>query len=494
MNSKQSAQELFYKRIAVVVLTLVVVAASLLVLGSAFSKNDVRVYTQPVVEWAETEYGVVLPASNVSDERTFEADSAIDGNPESCWCVNTDQDGGAGAQIMIGLEQECIVSGVKLINGNVYLPEEDLFKRNGQVKNFTLTFSDGSQKSFTAAYNDSAATEYEYFHFDEPVLTEYISLTVDDGYAGEKFPQNVCITEIAVYRGNPSELQEEATQAEPTSVLQEEVTEVTEAVTEQEDTTQTELVNDHPEIKKWGIVSYETPAGAGVNVRKSPSSLSTLLTTLAEGTLLLYYPDTVTGDYVYCLFTESDEVTEGWIMTKYVVAQDDSLNVYGAYSRFLEEAQNTLTLGDALAAVDDINDDDVPELLVSGWDDCVIVFAYDFAEGEVYELVRKPMGKGYDMTAMYSKSLHRVVFPSASTGGEVYEILEFTADTTEQYLLLEYENGKFTENGEAVYMKDGKSITKGSYSVQLAVIRNTYKKIDTSIEDMIAELEERIKE
>lgn len=151
----------------------------------------------PVIVSALTVTGDVLPSSNVSGTRSFDADQAVDGDPESCWCVSCNE-GGAGAQIRFNLDGKSAVRGIKLINGNLFQPEDDIYKSNGQIKHFTLTFSNGSTKSFTASYNSDADKGYETFTFDKPIETSYIILTVDSAYVGAKYTSNVCLGEFAV--------------------------------------------------------------------------------------------------------------------------------------------------------------------------------------------------------------------------------------------------------------------------------------------------------
>ncbi len=153
---------------------------------------------KPKILRAVTLTGQELGSSNISSTRRFDASQAIDGNPESCWCVNTAKKGGLGARIKFELKNSSSVSGVKIINGNIYSPQDRLYENNGQIKNFTLYFSDGSSKSFAASFNNATA-DYEYFTFGETVVTDYIILVVGDGYPGFKFGENVCIGEFDVY-------------------------------------------------------------------------------------------------------------------------------------------------------------------------------------------------------------------------------------------------------------------------------------------------------
>lgn len=157
-------------------------------------------YPAPVIISATTLYGDVLPSSNVNINRSFDADKTIDGYYDSCWCVTTGNEAGAGGKIRYDLQAKSKLSGVKLVNGNLYKPvEEELYLLNGQVEYFTLTFSDGSKKQFLASYNRSAAGDFQYFTFDTPVYTDYIIFTVDTGYPGEYYGGNVCLGEFDVF-------------------------------------------------------------------------------------------------------------------------------------------------------------------------------------------------------------------------------------------------------------------------------------------------------
>ena len=153
----------------------------------------------PQIALASTLTGSVLGASNMNSARTFDASQAIDGNPETCWCVNTAEQGGAGAKIILTLEETALVSGIRMINGNTYLPQESLYSENGQIRTFTLTFSSGESQSYTAAYNGDGSATWQTISFDEPVETDSIILRVDSGYIGDPFQTNVCLGEIEVF-------------------------------------------------------------------------------------------------------------------------------------------------------------------------------------------------------------------------------------------------------------------------------------------------------
>ncbi len=158
-----------------------------------------EVSSTPYISSASTLAGTVLPASNEDSRRSFGADKAIDNAYDSCWCVNTSSEGGAGAKIQFNLADTSYVNGVRIINGNNFHPEEGIFRSNGQVKSFTVTFSDGSSHTFTASYNGNQRNTFEDFALPAPVKTDYIILTVNSGYVGAKYTTNVCLGEFDVY-------------------------------------------------------------------------------------------------------------------------------------------------------------------------------------------------------------------------------------------------------------------------------------------------------
>ncbi len=152
----------------------------------------------PVISSAKTLKGTVLPSSNVSSSRSFGANQAIDGNPETCWCVNTSGSGGAGASIQFTLQGTASVNGIIVVNGNTYLPDEFLYQSNGQIKQCTLTFSDGSKKIIQMDYN-YGSSQSVMIPFDTPVITSSVTLTVNSAYVGQKYTTNVCLGEFDVY-------------------------------------------------------------------------------------------------------------------------------------------------------------------------------------------------------------------------------------------------------------------------------------------------------
>jgi hypothetical protein len=165
---------------------------------TAPSTTAVTPTAAPAIRSASTLKGTVLSSSNVSSARTFGADQAIDKRPETCWCVNTDAKGGVGASIQFNLQSTAAVNGISIVNGNVYMPEELIYQSNGQIKECTLTFSDGSQKIVQLNYNPGSS-ELVRIPFDAPVVTSSIILTVNSAYVGQKYTTNVCLGEFDVF-------------------------------------------------------------------------------------------------------------------------------------------------------------------------------------------------------------------------------------------------------------------------------------------------------
>lgn len=153
----------------------------------------------PYIKSATTLNGSVLGASDVNAARSFGANKAIDGYFDSCWCVNTANAGAAGAAIRFDLGQRSLVTGIMLVNGNLYHSYDGLYHKNGQIERFTLTFSDGTKQHFVADFNSSASEGYQTIYLDKPVETDYITLTVDSGYVGTSYTTNVCLGEFKVF-------------------------------------------------------------------------------------------------------------------------------------------------------------------------------------------------------------------------------------------------------------------------------------------------------
>ena len=157
----------------------------------------------------------IIPISEVScssDQgsgeynRKFTPEMAIDGDHNTCWMAAGGV-GGSGNWIRFDFGREQTVSGIEFLNGNCWdgyyngtKVASNLYRINGRIKQFTLTFSDGSTISYTA--DDVYETDFRsnVFVFDQPVTTSYIRLYVDSGYPGDKWDTVVCLAEFAAFQ------------------------------------------------------------------------------------------------------------------------------------------------------------------------------------------------------------------------------------------------------------------------------------------------------
>ena len=143
--------------------------------------------------------------TNGAYNRVYTPDMAVDSNKNTCWMVKTD-DAGAGCWIMLDLGSEQTVHGIKMLNGNSWngryngeVVSSTPFKNNGRIKEFTVYYGNGDYQMFTAKDVQEDSFGANIFYFDEAVETNYIELYVDSTYTGSKYPETVCLSEIAVF-------------------------------------------------------------------------------------------------------------------------------------------------------------------------------------------------------------------------------------------------------------------------------------------------------
>lgn len=135
-----------------------------------------------------------------SGERIYDGYQTVDGNPDTCWIVNTNEDGAAGAWIEYRFDGTYSVHGIKMINGNVY--RDGYYYLNGHIKEFRLDFSDGTSRYFTADEIESRSADSNVFDFGgEMVATSYVRLTIISSYVGSKpdYRTNSAMAEFVVF-------------------------------------------------------------------------------------------------------------------------------------------------------------------------------------------------------------------------------------------------------------------------------------------------------
>lgn len=142
--------------------------------------------------------GAPLERNEEYPEMTFSAHNAIDGLYNTSWGVITDSSGGAGAEIKFVLRSKKPIRGIKLINGNQYLPENSFYTFYGQVCDFTVEFDNGTFYNFTADY-DNGRGALQMFPLNEPVTSDSVTITVNSGYLGSKYSTSVCLAEFGIF-------------------------------------------------------------------------------------------------------------------------------------------------------------------------------------------------------------------------------------------------------------------------------------------------------
>ena len=161
---------------------------------------EVKEYPFPRVASAETVGGeVYVPDTAVGGEhRNFGAESAVNGSYDDCWCAVSGEDG-TGAAIRLDLSEKTKICGVRIVNGDLIRLNDDVNSGSGQVESFTLTFSNGKEKKFTASYNADGSSEYQYFIFPKPIVSSSVILTVTSVYEGSEHSAAVALNELAVF-------------------------------------------------------------------------------------------------------------------------------------------------------------------------------------------------------------------------------------------------------------------------------------------------------
>ena len=78
---------------------------------------------------------------------------------------------------------------------------------------------------------------------------------------------------------------------------------------------------DYVRIGDYYRITYDTPGGAGLNVRSEPTYYSSKVVTLPEGTRVRLIDDYRNGEngYVHISFDTISGVTDGWILSAYLV-------------------------------------------------------------------------------------------------------------------------------------------------------------------------------
>lgn len=143
----------------------------------------------------------IVDSGHLNDQngRSYGPWTTADGDPDTVWISNTEEDGAAGAWIMYSFDGIYTLHGLKMINGNVY--KDGYYYRNGHIREFLLEFSDGSSLLLTAREIESRSVEDNVFYFDKPVVSSFVKLTVISSYIGTKseYRTNTALAELVIF-------------------------------------------------------------------------------------------------------------------------------------------------------------------------------------------------------------------------------------------------------------------------------------------------------
>ena len=142
-------------------------------------------------------------ARNSSSGRSYAGSNVSDGSTSTCW-MSSGSASGSGEWIQLQFSGTQKISGVKFLNGNVWSGDSENknpFGKTARVKSFTLTFSDGTKKTYTAKDTNESSFGANIFIFDTPIETEYVRLTVNSlsTKGNEAYPNVVSITEFQAF-------------------------------------------------------------------------------------------------------------------------------------------------------------------------------------------------------------------------------------------------------------------------------------------------------
>ena len=127
-----------------------------------------------------------------SEGGQYSMDAVLSTDRMTKWVPSKSSDGGLYEWIQINAPSEQHVSGVYILNG--YHKDASTWQNNNRVKSCTLSFSDGQSK--TVILDDTM--DMIEIDFDTPVDTEYIRLTINSIYKGNKW-DDTAITYIGAY-------------------------------------------------------------------------------------------------------------------------------------------------------------------------------------------------------------------------------------------------------------------------------------------------------
>ena len=128
-------------------------------------------------------------------DNTYLAENAIDGDESTAWVEGVDGDG-EGEWISVTFDNQDSITAIRISNG--YQKSDDVFQKNGRVKDAKIQFEDGSIEEFTLfdhGYGDQIV------FLSSPKDGNSIVLTIESVYPGTDY-SDTCISEIGLARGD----------------------------------------------------------------------------------------------------------------------------------------------------------------------------------------------------------------------------------------------------------------------------------------------------
>jgi len=122
---------------------------------------------------------------------TYPAGNAVDGNPATAWQARNDNSG-ADEWILLEYDEPVVVDFIKVWPG--YSRSETHYSRNARAKSATFEFS-GNQ---FVTYEFDDVFSYQIVWLNKRIETTFIKMTIDEVYPGSRF-RDLCISEISAY-------------------------------------------------------------------------------------------------------------------------------------------------------------------------------------------------------------------------------------------------------------------------------------------------------
>ena len=116
----------------------------------------------------------------------------IDGNVTTAWAVQNSRSG-VGDYVTLNLGGTYTVSGFDIYAG--HHKSQDLYMKNCRPSRVTAIFSDGTSQTFVL--NDVMTMQRQ--TLSKPVETTSVTFRIDDAYIGNKYPKDMCVSEISLF-------------------------------------------------------------------------------------------------------------------------------------------------------------------------------------------------------------------------------------------------------------------------------------------------------